>query len=77
MNLDEGYGGDYTTGPSGDFTLFGAANTASATTGGEMFPSLTEGSWGNFGGHFDINNPPAFTTGHSALDELFPELKGQ
>lgn len=76
MNLDEGYAADYTTGPSEDFTLFGGANNAPATTGGEMFPSLTEGTWGNFGGQFNMNDPPTFTTGHSALDELFPELKG-
>jgi hypothetical protein len=60
MNVDEGYGND--------FTLF---NDAPVTTGGEMFPSLTEGlTWGSFGHHAPL------TTGNSTLDDLFPELKG-
>jgi hypothetical protein len=59
MNVD-----DY----SGDFTLFG--DGAPVTTGGEMFPSLTGGTWGNFGGHAPL------PTGNSTLDDLFPELKG-
>ncbi|KAK4545724.1 hypothetical protein LTR36_002678 [Oleoguttula mirabilis] len=75
MTIDEGFAGDFTTGPSEDFTLFGGA--AQATAGGEMFPSLpAEGSsWGNFGGHFDAStlNMPI---GNSALEELFPELNG-
>jgi len=76
MDVDEGYAADYAARANEDFTLFGGANNASSTTGGEMFPSLAAGTWGNFDGHFDINDPPTFTTGHSALDELFPELKG-
>ena len=65
MNVDEGY--------SNDFTLF---DGAPSTTGGEMFPSLTEGvTWGSFGHHYDPSHPP-LQTGNSTLDELFPELKG-
>ncbi|KAK5131767.1 hypothetical protein LTR08_000599 [Meristemomyces frigidus] len=70
MNLDEGYAG-----PGGDFPLY--ESSAPAAAGGAMFPSLpAEGSsWGNFGGQFDMN-APHLPTGNSALDELFPELKG-
>lgn len=65
MHVDEGYGND--------FTLF---DGAPSTTGGEMFPSLTEGvTWGNFSHHYDHSHPP-LQTGNSTLDELFPELKG-
>ena len=71
MNVDQTYAG-----PGEDFTLFGA--NAPAAAGGSMFPALpTEGSsWGNFGGHFDLN-APHLPTGNSALHELFPELNGQ
>ncbi|KAK4892505.1 hypothetical protein LTR27_008969 [Elasticomyces elasticus] len=67
MNTDEGF--------NGDFTLFGGA--AGASDGGQMFPSLPmEGSsWGNLGSQFDIHAPP-LPSNNSALDELFPELKG-
>lgn len=73
MKIDEGFAGDFSTGPDEDFTLFG---TAQASTGGDMFPSLpTEGSsWGNFGGHFDVSSQN-MAAGNSALEELFPELK--
>ena len=83
MNLDEGYVDEYaTSGPSADFTLFGAAASATVS-GAEMFPSLAEGSWGNLGGnmggnfgtHFDMSNAASLPTGNSTLDELFPELK--
>lgn len=74
MNVDQGFGGD--------FTLFGSGsgNTAPQTTAGaDMFPSLPlEGSsWGNLGSQFDFNAPPSMPMGNSALDELFPELKQQ
>lgn len=76
MNLDEGYAADFTAAPNGDFTLFGTT-AAPSTTVGEMFSSLPAegGSWGNFGGQFDAN-APHLPVGNSALDELFPELKG-
>ncbi|KAK4560679.1 hypothetical protein LTR86_005257 [Recurvomyces mirabilis] len=69
MNIDEGFGGD--------FTLYGAGSGAPVTTGGDMFAPLpTDGSsWGDFGGHFDFKTPN-MPAGNSALDELFPELKG-
>lgn len=76
MNLDEGYGPDYSSGPNEDFTLFGSSNAPAPNNGGEMFPSLNESSWGNFGKQFDNSQqPPQLSTGNSALDELFPELK--
>ncbi|KAK3068961.1 hypothetical protein LTR53_013071 [Teratosphaeriaceae sp. CCFEE 6253] len=69
MNVDEGFGG-------GDFTLFGSGAT-NAGASGAMFPSLpAEGSsWGNLGSQFDMHAPP-LPSNNSALDELFPELKG-
>ncbi|KAK1010215.1 hypothetical protein LTR91_002611 [Friedmanniomyces endolithicus] len=68
MNVDEGF--------NGDFTLFGTG-AAGTSTSGAMFPSLpAEGSsWGNLGSQFDIHAPPLLSN-NSALDELFPELKG-
>ena len=73
MNIDESYpAGDFSA-PGADFQLFG--NQPATTTGGEMFPSLTEGSWGRFGGHFDPAHAP-LQTGNSTLDDLFPELRG-
>ncbi|TKA71630.1 hypothetical protein B0A55_07565 [Friedmanniomyces simplex] len=68
MNVDEGF--------NGDFTLFGTGAAGTATSG-VMFPSLpAEGSsWGNLGSQFDIHAPP-LPSNNSALDELFPELKG-
>ncbi|KAK0846468.1 hypothetical protein LTS02_014904 [Friedmanniomyces endolithicus] len=68
MTVDEGF--------NGDFTLFGTG-AAGTTTSGAMFPSLpAEGSsWGNLGSQFDIHAPPLLSN-NSALDELFPELKG-
>ncbi|KAK3724915.1 hypothetical protein LTR37_000963 [Vermiconidia calcicola] len=66
MNIDQGY-------TAGDFTLF---DGAPPTTGGDMFPTLTEGaSWGNFGGHYDPSHA-SLPTVNSTLDDLFPELKG-
>ncbi|KAK5117643.1 hypothetical protein LTR62_005066 [Meristemomyces frigidus] len=71
MNLDDGFGGD--------FTLYGnaASTTADATAGAAMFAPLpAEGSsWGDFGGQFEYKSP-SLMQGSSALDELFPELKG-
>lgn len=65
MNMDEGYGND--------FTLFDGAPT---TAGGDMFPSLTEGhTWGSFGHQYDPSHAP-LATGNSTLDDLFPELRG-
>lgn len=78
MHMDEGYSGEFgAIGPSEDFTLFG--NTVpSATTSGEMFPSLPieGGTWENYGGQFDVN-APLLSVGNSTLDELFPELRNQ
>ena len=65
MNVDEG-------GYGNDFTLF---DGAPSTTGGDMFPSLTEGAtWGSLG-HYDPGHSQLHT-GYSNLDDLFPELKG-
>lgn len=77
MHLDGyNYGSDFGV-PGGDFTLYGNSSST-ATTGGEMFPSLIEGSsWGNFNvNSYNHNAQPSLNTGNSTLDELFPELKG-
>ena len=80
MNLDQhGYNGHDFGGPGGDFELYGSTAGA-VSTGADMFPSLTEGSWGNFNTNFNQQQPaltqPPLNTGHSTLDDLFPELKG-
>lgn len=74
MNIDEGYGAS-TSGPGGDFTLFGSRQATTST--GEMFPALSEGgsSWGNFGNQFDSKQPTIrMPTESSVLHDLFPEL---
>lgn len=70
-NMDE----DVAGGASGaDFTLF--SGMPPVTSGGEMFPSLAEGSsWGNFGSQFDSKHQTVrMPTESSVLNELFPEL---
>lgn len=61
--------------PAGDFTLYGGSS-APVTTSADMFPSINEASsWGNFNINYNHNQQPSLNTGHSTLDELFPELK--
>lgn len=73
MNVDDNFASDV---DGQDFTLFGAR--APATSAGEMFPSLAEGSgnWGNFGGQYDNSKQQTLRmpTESSVLHELFPEL---
>jgi len=54
----------------GDFTLYGGGSTSGAANG-DMFPALSEASWGNL--HYSTATP-AIPTGNSTLDDLFPEL---
>ncbi|KAL1590406.1 hypothetical protein WHR41_00930 [Cladosporium halotolerans] len=73
MNVDDTFASDV---DGQDFTLFGAR--APATSAGEMFPSLAEGSgnWGNFAGQYDNSKQQTLRmrTESSVLHELFPEL---
>lgn len=80
MSLDQNFDANFGA-PEEDFQLFGNNNCQQPPTAstGEMFPSMgsdgSTGSWGNFAGHFNLNNAPSMNTGNSTLDELFPELR--
>ncbi|KJX94154.1 zinc finger transcription factor ace1 like protein [Zymoseptoria brevis] len=71
---------DFSSGPSGDFTLYGGTDGNGAS--GDMFQPLGEqSSWGNvnslgsnFGAHLDSTNPPALQSADSMLDDLFPGM---
>ncbi|EGP91604.1 uncharacterized protein MYCGRDRAFT_107598 [Zymoseptoria tritici IPO323] len=71
---------DFSSGPSGDFTLYGGMDGNGAA--GDMFQPLGEqSSWGNvnslgsnFGAHLDSTNPPALQSADSMLNDLFPGM---
>ncbi|SMY20293.1 unnamed protein product [Zymoseptoria tritici ST99CH_1A5] len=71
---------DFSSGPSGDFTLYGGIDGNGAS--GDMFQPLAEqSSWGNvnslgsnFGAHLDSTNPPALQSADSMLNDLFPGM---
>ena len=80
MNLDNSY--EFHSGPSQDFTLFGASS-AQATSSGDMFPIITgESSWGtldqlgaSFGSHLEMSNTPSLpagTTNQALADAAAP-----
>lgn len=76
MQIDQEFANEY-AGPNEDFTLFGGG-AQQTTSNAEMFPALSSGepTWGSLGGQFDATRNPTLQSANSALDELFPELKG-
>jgi hypothetical protein len=81
MSMDGiNHSGSFSSGPSGDFTLYGGVNSSGAS--GDMFQPLEEqSSWGNvdslgsnFGAHLDSTNTPALQSADSMLNDLFPGM---